>query len=61
MIKVTRPMKSPGRPGLSEDIKDKVVQAYNQGGNFKAITARYGVSKSTFYRIIKERQEESNV
>lgn len=53
MIKVTRPMKSPGRPGLSEDIKDKVVQAYNQGGNCKAITARYGVSKSTFIESSK--------
>lgn len=59
MIKVTRPMKSPGRPRLPEEIKDQVVQAYNQGGNCKAITARYGIGKSTFYRIIKERQEEN--
>lgn len=57
MIKVTRPMKSPGRPGLSEEIKDRVVEAYNQGGNCKAITTNLKISKSTFYRIIKERQE----
>lgn len=60
MIKVTRPMKSPGRPGrpgLSEEIKDRVVEAYNQGGNCKAITTDLKISKSTFYRIIKERQE----
>ena len=60
MVTVTRPMKSPGRPRLSEEIKDQVVQAYNQGGNCKAITARYGIGKSSFYRIIKERQEENN-
>lgn len=59
MIKVTRPMKSPGRPGLPEEQKDMIVQAFNQGGNCKAITSRYGISKSTFYRIIKERQEEN--
>lgn len=60
MVTVTRPMKSPGRPRLSEEIKDQVVQAYNQGGNCKAIAARYGIGKSSFYRIIKERQEENN-
>jgi transposase len=57
MIKTSRRLNSPGRPGLPEEIKDQVVQAYNQGGNCKAITARYGIGKSTFYRIIKERQE----
>lgn len=59
MMKTSRRLNTPGRPGLPEEQKDMIVQAFNQGGNCKAITSRYGISKSTFYRIIKERQEEN--
>lgn len=57
MIKPTRELSAPGRPGIPESIKDSVVSAFNAGTNCQEITKQYKISKSSFYRIIKERQE----
>lgn len=58
MIKATRRLASPGRPGISDAMKDKVVMAFNDGANCQAIVEQFGISKSSFYKIIKERKEE---
>lgn len=57
MVTVTRRIVGRGRPAISEEKKDQIVEAFNAGQNCKEITGIYGISKTTFYKIIKERSE----
>lgn len=57
MITPKRKLRSQGRPGISEEVKDEVVQAFNDGQTVAEIIRAMGVSKSSFYRIIREREE----
>lgn len=56
MTKLTRQLASPGRPGIPEKTKDAVINAFNNGENCTAITQRFRISKSSFYRIIKQEE-----
>ena len=51
MITPKRKLRSQGRPGIS------VVQAFNDGQTVAEIIRAMGVSKSSCYRIIREREE----
>ena len=57
MIAPKRKLRHQGRPGISEEVKDGVVQAFNDGQTVAAIIRAMGGSKSSCYRIIKEREE----
>lgn len=57
MITPNRKLKHQGRPGIPEDVKDGVVQAFNDGQTVAEIIRAMGVSRSSCYRIIKEREE----
>lgn len=57
MITPKRKLRHQGRPGISEAVKDGVVQAFNDGQTVAEIIRAMGVSKSSCYRIIKEREE----
>lgn len=57
MITPKRKLRSQGRPGISEEVKDEVVQAFNDGQTVAKIIRAMGVSKSSCYRIIREREE----
>lgn len=57
MITPKRKLRSQGRPGISEEVKDDVVQAFNAGWTVAEIINAMGVSKSSCYRIIREREE----
>ena len=56
MTKLTRQLASPGRPGIPEKTRDAVINAFNNGENCTAITKRFRISKSSFYRIIKQEE-----
>lgn len=57
MITPNRKLRRQGRPGISEEVKDDVVQAFNDGWTIAEIINAMGVSKSSCYRIIREREE----
>lgn len=57
MITPNRKLRRQGRPGISEEVKDNVVQAFNDGWTVAEIINAMGVSKSSCYRIIREREE----
>lgn len=57
MITPKRKLRGQGRPGISEEVKDDVVQAFNDGWTVAEIINAMGVSKSSCYRIIREREE----
>lgn len=57
MIAPNRKLRHQGRPGISEEIKDNVVKAFNDGQTVAEIIRAMGVSKSSCYRIIREREE----
>lgn len=57
MITPNRKLRRQGRPGISEEVKDDVVQAFNDGWTVAEIINAMGVSKSSCYRIIREREE----
>lgn len=57
MITPNRKLRHQGRPGISEEVKDGVVQAFNDGQTVAEIIRAMGVSKSSCYRIIREREE----
>jgi DNA invertase Pin-like site-specific DNA recombinase len=57
MITPKRKLRSQGRPGISEKVKDEVIQAFNDGWTVAEIINAMGVSKSSCYRIIREREE----
>ena len=46
-----------GRPGLSEAQKDKVVQMYREKYPIAMIVSACGISRSSVYKILKERTE----
>lgn len=56
MTRLTRQLASPGRPGIPEKTKDAVINAFNQGENCTEIIRRFRISKSSFYRIIKQEE-----
>lgn len=57
MITLKRKLRHQGRPGIPEEVKDSVVQAFNDGQTVAEIIRAMGVSRSSCYRIIKEREE----
>lgn len=57
MITPNRKLRHQGRPSIPEDVKDGVVQAFNDGQTVAEIIRAMGVSRSSCYRIIKEREE----
>lgn len=57
MITPNRKLRRQGRPGISEEVKDDVIQAFNDGWTVAEIINAMGVSKSSCYRIIREREE----
>lgn len=57
MITPNRKLRHQGRPGIPEDVKDGVVQAFNDGQTVAEIIRAMGISRSSCYRIIKEREE----
>jgi DNA invertase Pin-like site-specific DNA recombinase len=61
MITPTRKLRHQGRPGISEEVKDNVVKAFNDGLTVAEIIHAMGVSKSSCYRIIREREELKNI
>lgn len=61
MITPTRKLRHQGRPGISEEVKDNVVKAFNDGLTVAEIIHAMGVSKSSCYRIIRERKELKNI
>lgn len=58
MIYATRKLGSAGRPPISEKVKDDVVRLFNQGYACREIADHTGLSRSSIYNIINERQEE---
>lgn len=61
MITPTRKLRHQGRPGISEEVKDNVVKAFNDGLTVAEIIHAMGVSKSSCYRIIREREDLKNI
>lgn len=61
MITPNRKLRHQGRPGISEEVKDNVVKAFNDGLTVAEIIRAMGVSKSSCYRIIREREELKNI
>lgn len=57
MITLNRKLRHQGRPGISEEVKDNVIRAFNDGWTVAEIIHAMGVSRSSCYRIIKEREE----
>lgn len=57
MITPNRKLRHQGRPGISEEVKDNVIKAFNDGQTVAEIILAMGVSKSSCYRIIREREE----
>lgn len=57
MITPNRKLRRQGRPGISEEVKDNVVKAFNDGWTVAEIIRAMGVSRSSCYRIIREREE----
>ena len=45
MITPNRKLRHQGRPGISEEVKDEVVQAFNDGQTVAEIIRAMGVSK----------------
>lgn len=60
MLYVTRKTSRVGRPSISEETKDKVVQLYNRGKNCSEIINAVQISRASFYRIINERSIVDN-
>lgn len=57
MITPNRKLRHQGRPAISEEVKDNVVKAFNDGWTVAEIIRAMGVSRSSCYRIIREREE----
>lgn len=49
-----------GRPGITELDKDKVVQMYRNNMSIAMIVSNTGISRSSVYKILKERTEKAN-
>lgn len=47
-----------GRPGITDAQKDKVVQMYRNNMPIGMIISSVGVSRSSVYKILKERTED---
>ena len=47
-----------GRPGITDTQKDKVVQMYRNNMPIGVIISSVGVSRSSVYKILKERTED---
>ena len=47
-----------GRPGITDKQKDKVVQLYKNNMPISMIVSNVGVSRSSVYKILKERTED---
>lgn len=60
MLYVTRKANRVGRPSISEETKDVVVQLYNRGKNCSEIIDAVQISRASFYRIINERSVVNN-
>ena len=56
-IKISERRKG-GRPGISEAQKDRVVQMYKNNVPIAVIVSSTGVSRSSIYKILKERTEK---
>ena len=43
-----------GRPGLDQDMRDRIIQLREQGVSFRKIAGEVGVSLSTVQRVLAE-------
>ena len=55
MVDKSKRHRTVGRPKVSEDTKDKVVIMYNDNKSIEEICKESNLSRSTIYKIIRER------
>ena len=48
-----------GRPKITEKVKDKAVQLYNEGVPIAKICKDCKISQASLYRIIRERSNDN--